>query len=134
MNRIERILKIVKAVGDFGKQFFSRCRECLIAKLPRLEDLLVVFFQFAIVATIIGIVALVAADAWMKEDIARVEKLKQHFYDVAYSRAAAGPAAPTGVRPNYGEPSEPRTRVFQDASRSETSGMGYDLRKKERGK
>ena len=103
-------------------------------KLYRLEDYLITFFQVAIVATIIGIVALVAADAWMKEDIARVEKLKQHFYDVAYSRATLGPAAPTGVRPNYGDLAEPRTRVFQDASRSETSGMGYDLRKKERGK
>ena len=26
------------------------------------------------------------------------------------------PAAPTGVRPNYGDLSEPKTKVFQDAS------------------
>jgi hypothetical protein len=89
-----------------------------------LEDILISVFQVAIVATIIGIVALVAADAWMKEDIARVEKLKQHIYDVAYGRATVGPAAPTGVRPNYGESSEPKptdlakpkVTYFQDAS------------------
>lgn len=80
-----------------------------------LEDLLISVFQVAIVATIIGIVALVAADAWMKEDIARVEKLKQHIYDVAYGKATYGPATPTGVRPNYGDLAEPKTRVFQDA-------------------
>ena len=115
MNRIEHIFKIVKAVGGYGKRFFSRCRGRLVAKLPRLEDLLVVFFQFAIVATIIGIGAMWAADAWMREDVARVEKLKQHFYDLAYSRVE-GPKAPTGVRPNYGAPSEPKTRVFADTS------------------
>jgi hypothetical protein len=81
-----------------------------------LEDILISVFQGAIVFTIIGIVALVAADAWMKEDIARVEKLKQHLYDVAYSRATVGPTAPTGVRPNYGDLSEPKTRVFADTS------------------
>ena len=99
-----------------------------------LEDFLIRAFQVAIVALVLTIVALVGADAWIKEDIARVEKLKQHIYDVAYGRATRGPAAPTGVRPNYGETSEPRTQVFQDAGRSVTSGMGYDLRKKERGK
>ena len=99
-----------------------------------LEDILISVFQVAIVATTIGIVALVAADAWMKEDVARVEKLKQHVYDVAYGRATVGPAAPTGVRPNYGEPSEPKVRVFQDAGRKSTTGMGYDARRAERGK
>jgi hypothetical protein len=103
-------------------------------KLYKVEDYLITFLQVAIVATILGIVALVAADAWMKEDIARVEKLKQHFYDVAHARATVGTAAPTGVRPNYGEPSEPKVRYFQDAGRSATSGMGYDARKRERGK
>jgi hypothetical protein len=63
-----------------------------------------------------------------------VEKLQQHLYDVAYGRATVGPAAPTGVRPNYGEPSEPKVTIFQDAGRSPTSGMGYDARKRERGK
>jgi hypothetical protein len=97
-----------------------------------LEDFLIGFLQVAIVATIIGIGAMWAADAWMREDIARVEKLKQHLYDVAYARATVGPAAPTGVRPNYGEPSEPRVRLFQDVGRSVTTGMGYDTRKRER--
>lgn len=81
-----------------------------------LEDIIISVFQVAIVATIIGIVALVAAEAWIKEDIARVEKLKQHVYDVAYGKATYGPAAHTGVRPNYGDLAEPRTKVFQDAS------------------
>ena len=84
--------------------------------MKNLEDYLITFFQVAIVATIIGIVALVAADAWMKEDIARVEKLKQHFYDVSMSTDVSPPRAPTGVKPNYGAPSEPKTRVFADAS------------------
>ena len=84
--------------------------------MKNLEDYLITFFQVAIVATIIGIVALVAADAWMKEDIARVEKLKQHFYDVSMSTDVSPPRAPTGVKPNYGAPSEPRVRYFQDAS------------------
>jgi hypothetical protein len=84
--------------------------------MKNLEDYLITFFQVAIVATIIGIVALVAADAWMKEDIARVEKLKRHFYDVAMSTDVSPPKAPTGVKPNYGAPSEPKTRVFADAS------------------
>lgn len=97
-----------------------------------IEDILISILQVAIVATIIGIIALVAADAWMREDIARVDKLKRHFYEVSMSRYAAGPSAPTGVRPNYGEPSEPRTHVFRDAGSSVTSGMGYDIRKKER--
>ena len=89
-----------------------------------LEDILISVFQVAIVTMILFIVALVAADAWMKEDIARVAKLKQHVYEVAYGRATMGPAAPTGVRPNYGESSEPKptdkakpkVTYFQDAS------------------
>jgi hypothetical protein len=84
--------------------------------MKNLEDYLITFFQVAIVATIIGIVALVAADAWMKEDIARVEKLKQHFYDVSMSTDVSPPRAPTGVKPNYGAPSEPNIRVFTDTS------------------
>ena len=99
-----------------------------------IEDYLITFMQVAIVATILGIVAIVAVDAWVEEDIARVQKLKQHFYDVAHARATVGPAAPTGVRPNYGDLSEPKVRHFQDASRSATTGMGYDARRAERGR
>ena len=79
-----------------------------------LEDFLIISFQVAIVVLILTIVALVGADAWMKEDIARVEKLKQHIYEVAYGRATRGPAAPTGVRPHYTDKAEPRTRVFAE--------------------
>ena len=99
-----------------------------------LEGFLIGFFQLAIVTTIIGIVAMVAADAWMKEDIARVDKLQKHFYDIAMSTDVSPPRAPTGVKPNYGEPSEPKVRVFQDASRKATTGMGYDARRAERGR
>ena len=81
-----------------------------------LEDILISVFQVAIVATIIGIVALVAVDAWVEEDILRVQKLKQHFYDLAMSTDVSPPRAPTGVRPNYGDLSEPKTRVFADTS------------------
>jgi hypothetical protein len=81
-----------------------------------LGDILISVFQFAIVATIIGIVALVAVDAWVDEDNARVANLQKHFYDVAMSTNVTPPKAPTGVKPNYGALSEPRTKVFQDAS------------------
>ena len=99
-----------------------------------IEDYLIAFFQFAIVTTILGIVALVAVDAWVAEDNARVVNLQKHFYDIAMSTDVTPPKAPTGVKPNYGEPSEPKVRYFQDASRSVTSGMGYDARRAERGK
>ena len=80
------------------------------------EDILISVFQVAIVSLILGIVAMVAVQAFIIEDDARIAKLKQHIYDVAYGRATVGPAAPTGVRPNYGALSEPKTRVFADAS------------------
>jgi hypothetical protein len=89
-----------------------------------LEDFLIAFFQFAIVAIIIGFVAMVAVDAFIKEDIARVDKLQKHFYDVAMSTDVSPPKAPTGVRPNYGALAEPKTRVFADTS----------VKSKERGK
>jgi len=103
-------------------------------KLYKVEDYLITFMQVAIVATILGIVAMVGVNAWIIEDDARIAKLKQHVYDVAYSRATVGPAAPTGVRPNYGDLSEPQVRHFQDASRKATTGMGYDARRAERGR
>ena len=81
-----------------------------------IEDILISVFQVAIVATIIGIVALVGVNAWILEDDARIAKLKHHIYEIAYGRATVGPAAPTGVRPNYGDLSEPKTRVFADTS------------------
>ena len=84
--------------------------------MNKIENALIWFFQVAIVATIIGIVALVGVNAFIKEDIARVEKLKQHLYDVAFSRATVGPSAPTGLKPNYGDLSTPKTRVFADTS------------------
>ena len=99
-----------------------------------IEDYLIAFFQFAIVTTILGIVALVAVDAWVAEDNARVVNLQKHFYDIAMSTDVTPTKAPTGVKPNYGEPSEPKVRYFQDASRKATTGMGYDARRAERGR
>jgi len=99
-----------------------------------LEDFLISAFQVAIVTTIIGIVALVAVDAWITEDNARVVNLQKHFYDIAMSTDVSPPKAPTGVKPNYGDLSEPKVRVFQDAGRNATTGMGYDARRAERGR
>jgi hypothetical protein len=84
--------------------------------IHKVDNFIIAFLQVAIVATIIGIVALVAVQAFIIEDDARIAKLKQHIYEVAYGRATVGPAAPTGVRPNYGDKSEPKTRVFADTS------------------
>jgi hypothetical protein len=80
------------------------------------EDILISVLQGAIVTIILVIVALVAVDAFIKEDDARIAKLRQHFYDVAYSRSTVGPAAPTGLKTNYGALAEPKTRVFADTS------------------
>ena len=81
-----------------------------------IEDYLIAFFQFAIVTTILGIVALVAVEAWVAEDNARVVNLQKHFYDIAMSTNVTPPKAPTGVKPNYGALAEPKTRVFADTS------------------
>ena len=81
-----------------------------------LGELLTVSVQGAIVALILFVVAMVAVEAWEKEDVARVEKLQKHFYALAISRETLGPAAHTGVRPNFGESSEPKTNTYQDAS------------------
>ena len=81
-----------------------------------LEDILISAFQVAIVTLILFIVALVAVDAWVAEDNARVVNLQKHFYDIAMSTDVTPPKAPTGVRPNYGDLSEPKTRVFADTS------------------
>ena len=81
-----------------------------------LEDILISVFQVAIVTMILFIVALVAVDAWVAEDNARVVNLQKHFYDVAMSTDVSPPKAPTGVKPNYGALSEPKTRVFADTS------------------
>jgi len=81
-----------------------------------IEDIIISVLQAAIVATILGIVALVAVDAWVAEDNARVVNLQKHFYDIAMSTDVTPPRAPTGVKPNYGDLSEPKTRVFADTS------------------
>lgn len=84
-----------------------------------LIDYAIIAVQVAICAVVLFIVAYYFSDAWVREDTARVEKLGRHIYEVALNRerATVAPAAPTGVKPNYGDLSEPKTRVFQDAAR-----------------
>lgn len=82
--------------------------------MDRLENFLVRFFQAAIVATILGVLAQLAVDALIAEDTARVRALEQHFYQVALARS---PAYPTSARPSPSDLVEPKTRVFQDAGR-----------------
>ena len=53
------------------------------------------------------------AQAFLQESEMRVERLERHF---RIAMRHDGPSAPTGVRPNYGEPSTPKVRHFQDAS------------------
>ena len=71
-----------------------------------LEDILIIGLQVAIVALVVTIGAMFAVDAWIKEDIARVEKLKQHIYGVTEQR--------TYAIPNPHDLAEPRTRVFAE--------------------
>lgn len=101
--------------------------------IQKIENALVLFFQVVIVATVLGVIALYAVDAWIKEDNERVMGLEERFYAMALARSYA-PAPPSNVRPNFGDLSEPKTRVFQDASRQASSGMGYDVRRAERGR
>jgi hypothetical protein len=64
--------------------------------------------------------------AWMfcvgleKQEYVDQARLAKHFESVLYrgqlSTDVTPPAAPVKVRPNYGDLSEPKTRVFQDAS------------------
>lgn len=91
-----------------------------------LEDHLITAFQVVIVALIIFVGALFGVNAWMREDIARVAKLKQHFYEVSLSTSTdvTPPKPPAGVKPNYGESSapkptdlaKPKVTYFQDTS------------------
>ena len=78
-----------------------------------LIDIAIDGLKVALVAVILTLLALYGVEAWVIEDDARVAKLQRHMYDVAMRHD--GPAAPTGVRPNYGEPSERNVRHFQDA-------------------
>lgn len=64
-------------------------------------------------------------------------RMAKHFYDLALSGDTTPPAPPTGLHPNYGEPSDRRLHFFTDTSvptRQTTSGMGYWERKKQRGR
>jgi hypothetical protein len=90
--------------------------------MKSIEDIIIRTLQVAIVALILTIVAMVGVDAWVEEDIARVDKLQKHFYDVAMSTDVSPPKAPTGVKPNYGALAEPKTRVFADASQKKQGG------------
>ena len=82
------------------------------------EEFVISILQVAIVTLILTIVAMVAADAWVKEDTARVERLSRHIYEVALhrERATLEPTT-TPAQPQPGDVAQPKTRVFQDASR-----------------
>jgi hypothetical protein len=75
------------------------------------EEFVISILQVAIVTLILTIIAFVAADAWIKEDDARIAKLQQHLYDIAL-RHDPVPAAP----PKPTDKAEPKVRYFQDAS------------------
>jgi hypothetical protein len=78
---------------------------------PTLEDRLILFLQWAICCLVIFILALVAVEAWVAEDNARVVKLQQHLYDIAlrHDPVPAAPPKPTDL-------AEPKVRYFQDSS------------------
>ena len=78
---------------------------------PTLEDRIILCLQWAICCLVIFILAMFAVDAWIAEDNARVVKLQQHLYDIAF-RHDPVPAAP----PKPTELSTPKVTYFQDSS------------------
>ena len=71
-----------------------------------LEDVIIIGLQVAIVFLIVTIGAMFAVDAWIKEDINRVAKLKEHIYGVTEQRSYAVP--------NPHDLASPKTRVFAE--------------------
>ena len=71
-----------------------------------LEDIIIIGLQVAIVAFVVTIGAMFAVDAWIKEDINRVEKLREHIYGVTEQRSYA--------IPNPHDLASPKTRVFAE--------------------
>ena len=71
-----------------------------------LEDIIITGLQVAIVFLIVTIGAMFAVDAWIKEDINRVAKLKEHIYGVTEQRSYA--------IPNPHDLANPKTRVFAE--------------------
>ena len=80
-------------------------------------DYAIIIVQVAICAVVIGTVAYYFADAYVREDTARVEKLAQHIYDVALNRerATVEPST-TPAPPGPSDLAEPKVRYFQDSS------------------
>jgi hypothetical protein len=70
--------------------------------------------------------------AWMfvtgleKQEFVDQARLAKHMDSILLqgqiSTDVTPPKAPTGLKPNYGDLSEPRTRVFQDASSAKKGG------------
>ena len=69
-------------------------------------DYAIIAVQVAICAVVIGTVAFYFADAWVREDMARVAKLHEKFYGVTEQR--------TYAIPNPHDLATPRTRVFAE--------------------
>ena len=80
-------------------------------------DYAILLVQVAICAVVIGTVAYYFADALVREDTARVEKLAQHIYDVALNRerATVEPTT-TPAPPKPSDLAQPKVTHFQDAS------------------
>jgi hypothetical protein len=60
--------------------------------------------------------AYMAADALVRELEADERKSIQRIESLLYPADVTPPKSPTGMRPNYGDLSEPKTRVFADTS------------------
>lgn len=82
--------------------------------LDYLIDGLLWLVKVGIVVVVIGTLAYYGAEAFVKEDNARIRGLEQKWYDMALART---PHYPTSARPEPTDLVKPKTRVFQDAGR-----------------
>jgi len=80
-------------------------------------DYAIILVQVAICAVVIGTVAYYFADAFVREDTARVENLARHIYDVALNRerATLDPTT-TPAQPSPSDLAHPKVTYFQDTS------------------
>jgi hypothetical protein len=83
---------------------------------PRPSWIETIWIGFIMCVLIIPL-AYMAADALVRELESDERKSIQRIEGLLYPADVTPPKVPTGVKPNYGDLAEPRTRVFQDASR-----------------
>jgi len=84
------------------------------------EDRLITALQVAICALILFCIAMVAVDAWIAEDNARVLKLQQHFQQL-YSRGEL-----------YHEPTERKLPTWGAEKKEHLIGTGHYSKKVQR--